>query len=63
MSFPSINALDFLSWRQIRIEILRDGVEKLCEEVITGKRSANQKIERLMPSQQGVAGSCDSTSR
>lgn len=48
MSFPLINALDFLSWRKTRIEILRQAVEKLCEEVITGKRPPNQKIERLM---------------
>jgi NAD-dependent oxidoreductase involved in siderophore biosynthesis len=48
MSFPLINALDFLSWRKTRIKILRQAVEKLCEEVITGKRPPNQKIERLM---------------
>jgi hypothetical protein len=48
MSFPLINALDFLSWRKTRIEILRQAIEKLCEEVITGKRLPNQKIERRM---------------
>jgi thiazolinyl imide reductase len=48
MSFPLVNALDFLSWRKTRIEILRRGVEKLCQEMITGKRSPNQRIERLM---------------
>ena len=48
MSFPLINALDFLSWRKTRIGILRHAVENLCEEVITGKRPRNQKVERLM---------------
>jgi len=48
MSFPLISALDFLSWRKTRIEILRQSVEQLCAEVITGKRPPNQRIERLM---------------
>lgn len=47
-SFPLISALDFLSWRKIRIGILRHAVEKICEEVITGKRPSNQNIKRLM---------------